>query len=256
MTVSYGSSTDPKLADGSDGSGVAGYTAAQTFSTSGSHAYSGKATDNAGNESASATGTVKVDATAPVVSLTCPSELKLGSTASASWTAQDAHSGLAGAAGGAVSLDTTAVGEKTASVPAGTAQDKVGHGSAAASCQYRVIYDFHGFFEPVNNPSWLNSMKAGQAVPVKFDLSGYQGMSIFAAGYPSSKPIACPSSAPPDTVEEAFDYAGQSSLSYDQTTQRYSFVWKTDKAWAGKCRQLMVRFSDGREYVANFQFTK
>jgi hypothetical protein len=256
VTVSYGGSSDPKLADGSDGSGVAGYTAAQTFSTSASHAYSGKATDKAGNDSAAATGTAKVDATDPVVSLTCPSEVKLGSTGSASWTAADAHSGIAGAASGSVPLDTSSVGQKTASVPVGTVHDKVGHGSAATSCQYQVVYDFHGFFEPVNNPNWLNSMKAGQAVPVKFDLSGYQGMSIFAAGYPISKSIACPSASQPDAIEESFDYAGQSSLSYDQTTQRYSFVWKTDKTWATKCRQLVVKFVDGKEYMANFQFTK
>jgi hypothetical protein len=48
--------------------------------------------------------------------------------------------------------------------------------------------------------------------------------------------------------------AGLSSLSYDDTTGQYSYVWKTEKAWAGTCRQLVVRLSDGTDHVASFMF--
>lgn len=49
---------------------------------------------------------------------------------------------------------------------------------------------------------------------------------------------------------------GASSLSYDATTDQYKYVWKTNKAWAQSCRQLIVKLSDGSSHVANFRFTK
>ena len=45
------------------------------------------------------------------------------------------------------------------------------------------------------------------------------------------------------------------SLSYSADGQ-YNYVWKTDKAWAGSCRQLQLKFADGSTQVANFVFRK
>ena len=39
-------------------------------------------------------------------------------------------------------------------------------------------------------------------------------------------------------------------------SDRYTYVWKMDKAWAGQTRQLVLRLSDVSEYKANFKFTK
>jgi hypothetical protein len=50
--------------------------------------------------------------------------------------------------------------------------------------------------------------------------------------------------------------AGGSSLSYDPVSDQYTYVWKTNKAWAGQCRQLVLRFNDGQEFRANFQFRR
>jgi hypothetical protein len=33
-------------------------------------------------------------------------------------------------------------------------------------------------------------------------------------------------------------------------------VWKSDKSWAGTCRQLQVKLADGSLHVANFNFTR
>ncbi len=49
--------------------------------------------------------------------------------------------------------------------------------------------------------------------------------------------------------------AGSSSLSYDATTDQYTYVWKTNKAWARSCRQLILRLSDGTDHIASFSFT-
>jgi len=57
-----------------------------------------------------------------------------------------------------------------------------------------------------------------------------------------------------DVVEETVT-AGSSSLSYDATTDQYTYVWKTNKAWARSCRQLILRLSDGTDHIASFSFT-
>ena len=118
-----------------------------------------------------------------------------------------------------------------------------------------IHFNFTGFFQPVDNPPALNTVKAGQAIPVKFSLSGDQGLEIFAAGYPTSQKIACSSNDPQDAVEETVT-AGSSSLTYDATTDTYSYVWKTDKTWANTCRQMVIVLRDGSIHTANFKFTK
>ena len=50
--------------------------------------------------------------------------------------------------------------------------------------------------------------------------------------------------------------AGSSSLSYDATTQTYTYVWKTDKTWAGTCRTFLMQLIDGSQHSALFKFTK
>lgn len=114
-------------------------------------------------------------------------------------------------------------------------------------------YDFTGFFQPVDNLPDLNDAKAGSSIPVKFSLSGDQGLSIFAAGYPASGPVACTANEPGSTVEETVN-AGQSSLSYYPVADRYIYVWKTNKAWKNTCRILVVRLADGSDHWAKFRF--
>jgi predicted extracellular nuclease len=118
-----------------------------------------------------------------------------------------------------------------------------------------VIYVFSGFFAPVDNLPVLNTVKAGQAVPVKFSLDGDQGLAIFAAGYPRSEQIACDSTEPTDGIEETVA-PGNSGLSYDAATDHYTYVWKTNKAWANTCRQLVILLDDGTFHRANFKFKK
>jgi len=148
-------------------------------------------------------------------------------------------------------LDTSSVGPKTFTV---NARDAAGNTSSLQRT-YRVVYDFTGFVAPVDNLPALNSMKAGAAVPVKFALAGNQGLAVFAAGSPTSGPVACSSSAPVETVEQTVT-AGSSSLTYDTTTGRYSYVWKTNKEWAGTCRTLTVTLADGTQHRALFRFTR
>jgi hypothetical protein len=116
-----------------------------------------------------------------------------------------------------------------------------------------VLFDFSGFFPPVDNPPAVNVVNAGRAIPVKFSLSGDKGLDIFAEGFPVSQQIECIDGAPTSDIEQTVT-GGGSSLSYDAEIDTYTYFWKTEGSWAGTCRRLIVRLSDGSERVAFFKF--
>jgi hypothetical protein len=213
--------------------------------------------DLAGNSSApSNVVTVQLDKTPPLVAVTGVSngaQYPLGSVPVAGCTTDDLLSGVntpalltlsSGNADGTGSYTATCSG----------ALDRAGN-TASATVSYQVLYLWTNFFQPVDNLPTVNSVNAGVAIPVRFGLGGDYGLSIFASGYPASQNVSCGSggSGSSDPIEETTT-AGNSSLHYDAATQTYSYIWKTDKAWAGTCRLLLVRFIDGAEYSALFQF--
>ena len=124
---------------------------------------------------------------------------------------------------------------------------------ALSSEQLGEVYDFDGFYPPVGNLPTRNVVKAGRAIPVKFSLSGDQGLNIFEDGYPKSIPIKCDGTGPLGDIEDTVT-AGKSSLSYDTATDQYIYVWKTDKIWANTCRKLVVLLNDGTYHEAYFTF--
>jgi hypothetical protein len=118
-----------------------------------------------------------------------------------------------------------------------------------SNADFAITWPFSGFFSPILNPPGVNSVKAGGAVPVRFSLGGDRGLAIFADGYPASVQINCTTGAPigstvPTTAAEALAFVdGQ-----------YKYVWKTDKSWAGTCRDLRVLLVDGTLHTARFSF--
>jgi hypothetical protein len=113
-------------------------------------------------------------------------------------------------------------------------------------------YSFNGFFAPVDNRPVVNLTSAGSAIPVKFSLGGNQGLGVFARGYPTSGPISCSSTADIDAIEQTVT-ANSSGLTYSAGNGQYTYTWKTQKAWAGTCRQLVLKFNDGSVLRANFK---
>jgi hypothetical protein len=198
-----------------------------------------------------------VDTTDPTASITTPvagAVYLLNQVVNADYSCDDGTgSGVASCVGNVAdgaAIDTSSVGSKTFTVDA---TDNAGNTGQATS-SYSVVYDFSGFFAPVDALPTLNSVKAGSAVPVKFSLAGDQGLNVMFAGYPASTTVACGTTAV-DSIEQTAA-AGSSSLSYDAFTDRYNYVWKTDKAWAGTCRTLTVKLADGTLHQANFKLTK
>ena len=131
-----------------------------------------------------------------------------------------------------------------------TRQPLVLHGNGSFPCS--------GFFAPTKNPGQaapyvVNRAKAGQAVPIKFSLRGNHGLNILAAGNPRSKSVAC--TLADNTGGQPTKSVG-GGLAYDPGADQYRYRWKTEKAWAGTCRQLMVGLTDGTVHTALFRFVK
>ena len=197
--------------------------------------------------------TIPIDVTDPSVLFASPGILELGQPGNSGFfSCGDAGSGVASCTPGATDTSTITPGGTTRSVGV-TATDRVNR-STTATGSYRVLYPFRGFFQPISNRPYLNVMNAGRAVPVKFSLNGNRGLSIFAAGYPVVSTINCSTQDPVDGDVQTTT-AGQSSLSYDSGADQYNYVWKTDRSWAGSCRQLIIRLADGSDHIAWFKFT-
>ena len=192
--------------------------------------------------------------------ISCPSDITLNlplnssaTTAAVTYTTPNGSDNCPGA------VTTRVAGLASGSqFPVGTTTntyrvtDRMGN-FAECSFNVTVLYNFSGFFPPVDNPPVVNVVNAGKAIPVKFSLSGNKGLNIFAPNSPTTVSINCDGTAPQSDIEETVN-AGGSSLSYDAATDQYIYVWKTDKSWANTCRQLIVRLADGTEYRANFRF--
>jgi hypothetical protein len=114
-------------------------------------------------------------------------------------------------------------------------------------------YAFTGFDQPIDPLPAVNAVNAGRAVPIKFGLGADYGLGILPAGSPSSTRVGCDTNAPVNEVESTTT-AGSSSLTYSAGTDTYTYVWKTDTAWAGTCRMLQVKLDDGTTHEAMFKF--
>jgi hypothetical protein len=131
-------------------------------------------------------------------------------------------------------------------------------GGAQAAVGIQVLppeqpdFDFDGFFAPVVNVPAVNVVEAGSTVPLKFSLGGDHGLAIFAERYPASASRPC--NGGPTGPLEPTAMPGGATLTYNATSGRYQYNWKTSDAWAGQCRTLVLRFVDGTQVTAEFRF--
>ena len=70
-----------------------------------------------------------------------------------------------------------------------------------------VIFNWAGFFSPVQNPPMVNEVNAGSSIPLKFSLGGFKGVDIFAPGYPISVQADCSTWAALDSSALALNLA-------------------------------------------------
>jgi hypothetical protein len=251
-------------------SGIASCTAATTLGSEGAgQSASGSCTDKAGNISdpANASG-INIDKTPPkIVSGTPPAGTPylLNQSVTPSFSCTDALSGFASSNSGSASgpsaadcsgpatVNTSTVGSHTYGTM--TATDKAGN-AATASVDYAVNYSFLGFLAPIDNIPILNSVKAGQTIPIKWQLKDANGnlisdLSSLAANGLVSGPMACSSNDYVLPIEELTS-PGSTVFRFDGT--QFIFNWQTAKQWAGTCRILQVTLADGTPHYAKMQF--
>jgi PKD repeat protein len=249
-----------------DGTTATGASPTHTYADNGTYTATLTVSDgNGGSDSKSAA--VTIGNVAPTVtSFSVPAQAQLINGAASAQVTAIAYTDPAGAVDApfTTSIDC---GNQTIASPTGVCAyaavgtytisvrvtDKDGDTSAPKTASVVVAFQFNGFFQPVDNPPTRNIAKAGSAIPVKFSLGGDYGLGILAAGYPAVVATGCDSNVPTSEIDQTVA-AGGSSLTYDTQSMTYTYVWKSDKAWAGTCRQLIVKLVDGTEHRATFYF--
>ncbi|HUA12405.1 MAG TPA: hypothetical protein VMA83_10400 [Solirubrobacteraceae bacterium] len=157
------------LPDESEGAALqpSSLTEKSTVSTTGTHTVCGTIENVLGETSGEGCTTVKVDATPPTLTVSCPATAELdASGATASYSASDGQSGLASSPAGRIAIPTGSLGEQSVSE---TASDNVGN-ETTRSCATDVVYAFSKL-KPVNGKEF----KVGKAVAVSFHLGDALG---------------------------------------------------------------------------------
>ena len=123
--------------------------------------------------------------------------------------------------------------------------------TATDSATVDVVWPFHGFRPPLAGDG-SDVANAGSTVVVKFSLEGYQGRNLFKPGYPASTAFTCGAEPPADATEPA---VAVNPLRYDPIRDEYVFEWKTDKSWAGTCREFVLGLRDGSTHTFTIRLT-
>ncbi len=114
-----------------------------------------------------------------------------------------------------------------------------------------VVWDFGGFASP-SNPSGATVIKAGSSHPVKFSLDGFQGLALL-DGRPTLQRTDCTTGAAIG-APVATSAGGGGGVAYDPSTDEYTFVWKTNKAWSGWCGTFELHLADGQTHELAVRF--
>ena len=209
---------------------------------------SGQSCDPA-NNCATGSITLSIDKTAPTV--TCATSRFMVNQPGATVTASvgDALSGpLASTV--STNVGTAQAGTFTVSL---TGSDTAGN-SRTVVCSYTVGYRFEGFFAPVDNLPTVNKANAGQAIPIKWRITDYNGVGISDPASFVSVTSGSTSCSPTDPLDDVETYSGNSGLQY-HGNGNWQFNWKTPKSYAGQCRVMRLNLADGdTSHTAEFRF--
>lgn len=212
-------------------------------STEGVQAVTGTATDRAGNQT-SVAATVRLDATAPVVTFT-------GTRPTFACSTTDALSGVATSA--ALTSSTVRVGGiPTTTVTCAGATDRAANAAPAITRTFIAPIRFSGFLAPVDGPPIVNVGSAGRTYPIKFQLTDAAGAFISVLPAVTSttyQAVNCSAftgtSDPLPTLT-----AGASGLTYDSTANQFTYTWKTPSTKG--CYVFRLGLVDGAGYTADF----
>ena len=238
----------------SDISSQAGCDDVSVTTDQGATTYTCEATSAGGTSSDSVT--IKRDATAPTLNPSVsPNPVLLNGSATADAGAQDNLSGIASQSCDPV--DTTNVGaNKSVSC---SATDNAGN-TNSASANYSVNYKFVGFSSPVDNGGVLNVVKAGQTIPLKWQIMDAKDVPVTNLSSSNVKVsvanLSCGLSTTTDQLEEVA--AGSSGLQ-NLGGGYYQLNWKSPTSYAKSCKTLTLDLGEGTlttPHTALFKFSK
>jgi hypothetical protein len=258
---------DYSCTDEAGGSGIATCAgtvakgAAIDTSSVGQKSFKVDATDNAGNPASRSVTYTVVDQAPPAIAIASPVDgavYGLGDSVLASYSCEDQPGGAgvascSGPVAYGAPIDTSSFGQHTFEV---TASDHAGN-AASRVVTYSVAYRFDGFMWPVKNPPKVNRWKAGVPVPIRFSLGGFRGPKPEADGYPRSTRCG---GGDTEVIARASKKESRASkkplFTYVRRADQYAMAWKTDRKWAGSCREFVLKLDDGSVHTAVFQFAK
>lgn len=213
-------------------------------------------TDAAGNTSdPSNVVTVKIDKTGPDLDGGVdPNPVLLNGSADAAAAATDDVSGVVSQSCDAV--DTSSVGKHTVSC---TATNGAGL-TTTADVAYQVIYGFDGFLQPVNDtghtltcglPCPTSTFKGGSTIPVKFDLTDANGVSVEPASAPLwiTPRMGAQTSAEVDELD--MTETATTDITYQLRGGHYSYNWSTKGYAKRHVWRIGVALDDGQTYYVN-----
>jgi hypothetical protein len=213
--------------------------------------------ENPNYEAPDARGTLTITPATPVITWESPAPMLAGTPLSDTQLNASA-TGVGGAAlSGRFDYNPAArtvlgVGPQTLSVVF-TPSD-ANYTAASKSVQVSVVYRFAGFFTPVRNAPVTNVVRAGRTIPIKFSLGRYEGLQVLKPEAPTSSIMACRVIAPSEISDDDADDDSPGGLRAEG--HMYTYQWKTDRAWAGTCRRLVLALADGTRHEALFRFVK
>jgi extracellular elastinolytic metalloproteinase len=106
---------------------------------------------------------------------------------------------------------------------------------------------FGGFQSPTKAPPEVNTVRAGSKATTRFVLTESRGEPDIAAAF-ATQQVDCTTHAPSGPVTAL-------SGDLDNSKTKFRFDWRSNRAWDGTCRQLIVRIQDVSDPVALYRFT-
>jgi hypothetical protein len=240
-----------------------------TITNEGTNTLSYWAVDNEGNTETAHSATIKIDKTAPIITITSPVGIYiLNQPVTADYGASDATSGVdtcSGPVPDGESIDTSAaaLGPHMFTV---TATDLAGNTrtlTALYCVQYSTTYG-HRILQPleqVNAPTDLTkAYKFGSTLPVKFQLCDYYGNPVGPSNPLPTIAVSKVSSAtdpgdPATALDSGSSNDNGNTFRYDPVAQQYIFNLSTKSLSIGTFR-ITVPLNDGSTIVTYFQLKK
>ena len=205
------------------------------------------AVDALGNTEEPQSLQVRIDRTAPTVTIENPGDgasylldqFTLGQFRCEDETSGSGPLGCDGAVPGGAPADTSTVGAHAFTV---TGTDAAGNQTVLMH-EYDVRYGFSGFLSPIDNRPVVNVANAGRTIPVKWRLVNADGIGVSdPSSFVSLTSTAggCEGTASTDIVDTYVDGSGLQYLG----DGNWQFNWKTPKSYAGQCRTIALNLAD------------